>query len=59
MQAGRRVASARQTLPEIRARAAEELRKLPERLRKLEAAEPAYRVEVSEALRAQAREWVR
>ena len=54
MKGGRRLATARQTLEEIRARAAEETAKLPARLRALEAAEPPYRVEVSEALRARA-----
>ena len=54
MRGGKRVASASQTLEEIRARAAEEIAKLPERLRGLEAPEPPYPVEVSEALRDQA-----
>jgi len=52
MREGRRLPSASPTLEEIRARAAEETSKLPERLRSLEPAEPPYRVEVSEALRA-------
>jgi nicotinate phosphoribosyltransferase len=54
MRGGERIASASQTLEGIRARAAEEIAKLPERLRGLEIAEPPYPVEVSEALRAQA-----
>ena len=52
MREGRRLPSASPTLEEIRARAAEETSKLPERLRSLEPAEPPYQVEVSEALRA-------
>jgi len=54
MKGGKRVASASQSLEEIRARAAEEIAKLPERFRGLEVAEPPYLVEVSEALRAEA-----
>ncbi len=54
MKEGRRLASASQTLEEIRARTAEEIAKLPERLRALELADPPYQVEVSEALRAEA-----
>jgi nicotinate phosphoribosyltransferase len=54
MREGKRLASASPTLDEIRALAAEEIAKLPERLRRLEVADPPYRVDVSEALRAQA-----
>jgi nicotinate phosphoribosyltransferase len=54
MKGGKRVAPAPQTLEEIRARAAEEIAKLPERLRGLEVAEPPYSVEISQALRAEA-----
>ena len=54
MQQGRRVDDAAETLQEIRARAAKEIAKLPERLRGLEAADPPYQVEISEALRAHA-----
>jgi nicotinate phosphoribosyltransferase len=53
MKNGKRVASAEQTLEEIRARAAEEMAKLPQRLRALEVTDNPYRVDVSEALRAQ------
>ncbi len=51
---GRRLPAASETLEQIRARAAKEIAKLPERLRGLEAADPPYRVEISEALRAEA-----
>lgn len=54
MREGRRLPSASPTLEEIRARAAEEIAKLPEKLRSLEPADPPYRVEVSDALRARA-----
>jgi nicotinate phosphoribosyltransferase len=54
MRGGKRIVSASETLEEIRARAAEEIAKLPERLRSLEAAEPPYPVEVSQALLAEA-----
>jgi len=54
MKRGRRLASASPTLEGIRARAAEEIAKLPERLRGLEAAEPSYPVEMSDELRAEA-----
>jgi len=54
MRGGKRIASASETLEEIRARAAEEIAKLPERLRGLEAADPPYPVEVSQALLAEA-----
>jgi len=52
MKNGKRVASAEQTLEETRARAAEEVAKLPQRLRALEVTDNPYRVELSEALRA-------
>jgi nicotinate phosphoribosyltransferase len=51
MKEGRRLASAPPTLEEIRARAAEEIAKLPGSIRSLEVAEPPYPVEVSEAFR--------
>ena len=54
MKGGRRLATSLETLEEIRARAAEEMAKLPARLRALECVEPPYRVELSEALRARA-----
>lgn len=54
MKRGKRLASASPTLEEIRARTAEEIAKLPERLRGLEAAEPPYPVEISQSLRAEA-----
>jgi nicotinate phosphoribosyltransferase len=53
MKRGKRLASASRTLEEIRAHAAEEIAKLPERLRGLEAAEPSYPVEISQSLRAE------
>jgi nicotinate phosphoribosyltransferase len=55
MKEGRRLPSASQTLEEIRARAAEEIAKLPGSIRGLEAAEPPYPVEVSEALRSESK----
>ncbi len=51
MKGGRRLATSLETLEEIRARAAEEMAKLPARLRALDPAEPPYRVELSEPLR--------
>jgi nicotinate phosphoribosyltransferase len=54
MKEGKRVVSPPEALEEIRARAAKEIAQLPARLRALEVAEPPYRVEFSEALRAQA-----
>jgi nicotinate phosphoribosyltransferase len=54
MKGGRRHSAASQTLDEIRARAAEEVAKLPAPVRALEPAEPPYRVALSDALRAQA-----
>jgi len=49
--AGGRRSSPRETLDEIRARAAAQLERLPERLKRLEGAEPPYEVEISGALR--------
>jgi len=54
MKSGARLASASETIEEVRARVADEVAKLPARLRALEAADPPYPVEVSEALRAEA-----
>jgi nicotinate phosphoribosyltransferase len=54
MKGGRRLSTASQTLEEIRARASEEVAKLPARVRAIESAESPYRVELSEALRARA-----
>jgi len=54
MKDGKRIVTPPEALEELRARAAEEIAKLPARLRALEVAEPPYRVEFSEALRAQA-----
>ena len=55
MRAGKRLAPP-PALEAIRARALEELTRLPARLRSLARAEPGYRVEVSDALRALANE---
>jgi nicotinate phosphoribosyltransferase len=51
---GERLPTASQTLEEIRARSAEEVAKLPSPIRALEPAEPPYRVELSDVLRARA-----
>jgi nicotinate phosphoribosyltransferase len=51
MTKGERLAGSRPALDQIRAHAAEELARLPERLRSLEAADPAYTVELSPTLR--------
>ena len=53
---GQRVAAGRRTAAQARARAAEEIARLPGRVRALEPAEPPYCVEVSAALRAYAAE---
>jgi len=50
MEGGRRLPAGAETLERIRRRTAEELDRLPEALRALEAAEPAYPVEVSDDL---------
>jgi nicotinate phosphoribosyltransferase len=54
MKNGKRLASVSEKLEDIRARAAEEIAKLPDRLRALEVADPPYAVEVSDFLRAEA-----
>jgi nicotinate phosphoribosyltransferase len=51
MTQGRRLPIAEQTLDQIRARTAEELQRLPQRLHDLKGADPPYAVELSEALR--------
>ena len=52
MEGGKRLSPGRAELPAIRARAEEEIAKLPERVRALPRAEPAYPVAVSPALQA-------
>jgi nicotinate phosphoribosyltransferase len=51
MRNGERLPAGRRTLREARERAADELARLPDRVRALEPAQPAFAVEVSQALR--------
>jgi nicotinate phosphoribosyltransferase len=55
MRQGVRLAAAEATLDEIRTRAAREIARLPPRLQALEVAEPPYPVELSDALREDAK----
>ncbi len=55
MRGGRRLPAALEPLPTARERAARELEALPTALRRLDPADPPYRVDISQALRAQRR----